>query len=257
MCRLYGFTPTMRMRPQDRRNLFYLAMVFGTAENNRDGWGITDGTRLFKDAPSVAYDRRVPDAISQLDTNGVHWLGHVRAASRDTAVTYREAHPFLMRNTDNTIAFYAAHNGGFPEYIRLVKRDAKGAFPRTDSWYAFRDIFFRNQDTNESLQESIMHFLAHAGKFSEYSLMFLDRVTQQLHVVRGNRPMSVARFSTGEQLYCTSPSVLENLAQMCQMLDMDTRVDDIQDLLPGTYALHSADGNETYTTFPVSEILDF
>lgn len=258
MCRLYGFTPAIGMPDTTRRNIMWLAMMFGAAENNRDGWGVTDGQRLFKDAPSVAYDRRVPNAIERLSARGVHWLGHIRAASKDTAITHREAHPFLMRSADDSqAAFYGAHNGFFPQYFREVRKDAKGMFPRTDSWYAFRDIYYRAQDGAVPLQTAVMGFLEHVNRFSEYSLMFLDRARDELHVVRGNRPVAFAEFSTGERLYCTTATVLLNLQLFLRMSGAETQITDVVDLLPGTYIVHGLSNEPVITAFQVNEILEF
>ncbi len=203
MCRLMAISDTKHDAPV-RRMVMHQLMLYSQADwNQNNGAGVTDGITGRKSP--YTYANFGIDWLQHL-TPGCIWHGHVRKASRDTALSTSESHPFLYRLHDGSRLF-ASHNGGVNGFTTRVQGE-----PDVDSHRAFKELVKLLDDARaEQVTSDIVNaWIDKFGVGSEWTFMLLHK--DLLHVIRGNRDMHYATFGNG-LIFNTSKDVLLNLKE--------------------------------------------
>jgi hypothetical protein len=199
MCRLVGITiPSKRM-------LAHQLMLYGAAEpNQKDGWGITDGSIAARSADGF---NETGSIRAELDESKF-WLGHVRNASYGTDVHSSVSHPYKFKT------FLAAHNGAFEEVYVPPELNQK-QYPNSDS---FRAFYFLKQLLRKNGVVKAEHLLSRKYLLAEWlgwygsettfavGLLFEDGL---LFLKDQVKPLWVMETENGSIIH-TSKSALQN-----------------------------------------------
>jgi predicted glutamine amidotransferase len=198
MCRLSALT-SLDMSTSMRRLIWHQLMLASNADGQRDGTGMTDGERMYKShRPFLEYGEAW---IAKLNIEEI-WMGHVRAASRNTDITPLAAHPYSFITPQGSPLF-AAHNGfitGMPE--------AEKGDPRVDSYTAFKMLL--PLLSNGLTSEAVNAWTADFGEGSQWTFMFHHE--KCLTIVRGQRTMYYMQLNDG-LMFNTQLSVLLHIKE--------------------------------------------
>jgi len=116
-------------------------MTAGFSDNyQKSGWGVSDGEQIIKNGKP--YSSGGWQGVSRLNPDNV-WIGHVRAASPNTAISNKEAHPFALAN-----GFVGVHNGFFDG---TDKSEFKAREPDSDSYRAFASLSYLMQANTDNI----------------------------------------------------------------------------------------------------------
>lgn len=197
MCRLTAITGSDPMRLHYLDRLLLMAELDG---GQNDGFGITDGTFLYK--TECKYSETIPGWITLPEfQNAPFILSHVRKASAYTGKGKAESHPYEF--TVRGMPFMCAHNG----YIygtgthRFQSDD-----PDTDSWRAFNALAALVEQEGEITPDVIHNWLLPYNESSLIGIMILWN--RQLYIFRHNKPLHYMPFSDGYIIH-TSDEVLK------------------------------------------------
>lgn len=203
MCRLCAMTET-GTGPVQRAMLMDRMLLLNNADSvaQRDGWGVSDGVKVFKDKASY----RNYDPTPWMDglANNKIWIGHLRNASLNTTLDQESAHPYQFPH------FTAAHNGVFQGSHKAVGSltDVENVV-NTDSWRAFYKL---NQLIGEG--KTIEECVDSWSSLFEDTSAFVCLILQEniLHIVRGpkNRELYYVQFGDG-LIFNTDDVVLKNM----------------------------------------------
>lgn len=167
----------------------------------RDGWGVTDGVKIFKAGGSYrAYD---PEPwMREIDHNRM-WMGHLRNASAGTSLSDTAAHPFEMKH------FIGMHNGNMTGTWSVVANKVPEGSPNSDSWRAFHKLDLM-LDEGPALEEIVDQWLSLFEHDSAFVMMLMHN--QALHIIRGpkTRDLYYAPYDTGF-IFNTDQEVLKGM----------------------------------------------
>jgi len=213
MCRLTAITAT-DLPLGSKRQIFTQMMLRANAEGQHDGWGVTDGTVIYKDAKDFYLSSlKWYNKLSERDI----FVGHVRAASTGTARTAAESHPFSFINDDKTNRLVGAHNGFIDDSYKGY--EYKASNPVSDSFRAFWrlcSVMAKGHSTVEDmlLNKSVLEeWMSVYGKTSAYAFMLFDRDVSRLHIFRNDqRALYMCQAGNGV-IINTSPDVVNGVAE--------------------------------------------
>ena len=180
MCRLFALTA--RLPREDSVAIVNQAMLLQMAEDQKHGWGISDGLGIWKGAGPYGHKL---DWMSYIDTTKVI-LGHVRYASKHTRLTDEEAHPFRF---DKLVAM---HNGQFDAHNLMPQY--KWQTPVSDSYWAFSRLMSVAQKTGDAdyNEPTLSRWLSGFYENSSFAVMLLK-----------NNVLRVFREPSRKLYYCT------------------------------------------------------
>lgn len=216
MCRMAA---AVGIEPDLARFLVDRSLLAALHEDNGqvDGYGIGVGTDsdvylLAKGAgayTTAPYWLEMPEL-----TNAQVVVGHLRAASKNTEIGEKEAHPYLMRTDLGAILFQ--HNGNVAASVGIGSAiDPKA--PRTDSYMAGVELV---DYINQTRQLSVPSLASWASMTftSEDKFVFFIVHRSTLYVVRGTpaRTMYIARVGDGYVLH-TSKDALQHAARFAKL----------------------------------------
>ncbi len=228
MCRLTAVTFTNKDKDA-KRQIFLQMMRIANGERQEDGWGVTDGSSIWK-----AGDTFVKSDLSwynNLDTSGIV-VGHVRAASQGTFKTDLEAHPFIFKNDDGSTRFIAAHNGFIDDTYRLYD-GVQVNVPVSDSYRAFYKLSQMVGEDSIIDRSVLEEWINIYGSTSAYAFMILDRFND-LHIFRNDqRTLYCASVGNG-WIINTSYDVVKATSNYIKNVYMDD-VSGIMNIKPSIY----------------------
>ncbi len=216
MCRMAA---TVGIEPDLARFLVDRSLLAALHEDNGqvDGYGIGVGTDsdvylLVKGAgayTTAPYWFEMPELA-----NAQVVVGHLRAASKNTEIGEKEAHPYLMRTDLGAILFQ--HNGNVAASVGIGSAiDPKA--PRTDSYMAAVELV---DYINQTRQLSVPSLASWASMTftSEDKFVFFIVHRSTLYVVRGTpaRTMYIARVGDGYVLH-TSKDALQHATRFAKL----------------------------------------
>lgn len=187
MCRLMGMTGT-RADLVMRRLFFHQLMLASVADDGQtDGAGYTDGNQFVKSGRSyLRWDTMHLQALSEDSV----WMGHVRRASRHTALDTAAAHPYVFPIPNGYL--FAAHNGTI-----YGTGEQEGDDPDVDSYRAFKRLATLMQETNGEVSADLINaWTAGFARGSEWTCMFMTN-KNKLWIARGVRPMVFMTLNGG------------------------------------------------------------
>lgn len=186
MCRITIATMTDFTKYQKSMIVDRLMSLAAGDDWQKDGWGISDGQRLFKNSVGYNDPTRTFKWAHTLEPEHP-WVGHVRAASLKTGLSKTEAHPYAFGR------FFGVHNGTMVPGTKTFPNTPESA-PDTDSWRAMwllheimRPYGIPRNDSREQwfLQNNILgQWLSHFMKTSTFVFAIMFR-NDEILVVKG------------------------------------------------------------------------
>jgi len=197
MCRITVDT-CVRIDPSMRRLFFDRALLASNADGQHDGVGVTDGLVVSKTHSPYLH---VGSGWLTGLANDRFWIGHVRAASRNTEISPHASHPFRFRLDDGRVLM-AAHNG----FIKDMPA-AQGNEPKVDSYQAFKLLVaLLNERGGDITAELVNAWTAQFGADSQWA--FALELDGHVTLLRGNRELHYVSIDDNGFLFNTSPTVL-------------------------------------------------
>lgn len=194
MCRLVAITGNLMFRDI----ILHTALLASNADNQKDGWGISDGLVVHKSKREYHADAALP-YIHSLNENNI-WIGHVRQATLGMETSEKASHPFLFDINGKPLV--AAHNGtiGIPVEEAKIKSDSFVVFS------LLADYIKEHGMSPNTIQRWISHFEKEALRASyAFMLMYEGR----LYVLR-NKQRTLHKINIGDAVVIhTSASTLE------------------------------------------------
>jgi predicted glutamine amidotransferase len=172
MCRLTALTADVGH--DHTIDIINQSMFLHATEDQRHGWGISDGVKVWKSEGIYGTNSSWMNGLSK---NKIV-IGHVRSASLNTGVSTLEAHPFIFRK------FIGMHNGQF-EATNIAPLLRHKDMPWSDSYFAFRWLNFDLSDKNEIGPTIIQNWLSNFWNTSTFAVMLLNDKAE-LIIVRDN-----------------------------------------------------------------------
>lgn len=175
MCRICALTNTDHA-PLFRPMMLDRMMLMGNADRTpqKDGWGVTDGNHVFK-AKDAYREYMHANWMEAFDTRSI-WLGHVRHASANTALSDDAAHPYKFPQ------FIGVHNGCFQGTWREMPNPTPEGAINTDTWRAFY-LLNKELESGKLLPDVVDAWLSRFDEDSAFVVMLIHN--QQLHIIRG------------------------------------------------------------------------
>lgn len=189
MCRMTALT-TVSIPTIMRRLVFNQAMIVSMSDGDqKDGAGMTDGYTMKKSV--YPYLQQGSQWVAGLNPRSV-WMGHVRSASRGTAVTHDTAHPFVLNLWDDHW-LYAQHNGGI-----VGTGVTQQGEPDVDSYRSFKSLAQLMMEQKKSVPEPdiINTWVRGFGSGSNWAFMFMTD-GGSVHLCRGSRTLCYMQLDDG------------------------------------------------------------